>query len=354
MKRFLGILVGLAVLFAVLACKKKEAVKSEGKQVERLGKITAGYQPSSSTTLPMLAVEEGYFEAEGIDAELVSFSNTADGLAALELGKLDVGVSFGTSAPLALAVNGANLIIIAGNQTGSHPIFTKAENAGQYKDINGFKGKVVGTPRLYTPDVVFRGALFEAGLEPGRDLEIIEFKRPVDVLEAVKSGKIDIGVGSNGLNVQIREAGLVVPLYTTDLFPQHPCCRIVTTEAAIKNKRHALVAFLKGLLLAEKKFSEDPESGVLANIHQQNFTEQNARDITFSPYAEYMLDPNTNAIVKMFNQMKAIDYLDPSTTVDPYLLIDTSLYIEALEQLKKGSSDPYWDTLSERFAEQNS
>ena len=83
MKRFLGILVGLAVLFAVLACKKKEVVKSEGKQVERLGKITAGDQPSSSTTLPMLAVEEGYFEAEGIDAELVSFSNTADGLAAL-------------------------------------------------------------------------------------------------------------------------------------------------------------------------------------------------------------------------------------------------------------------------------
>ncbi|MDR3302166.1 MAG: ABC transporter substrate-binding protein [Spirochaetaceae bacterium] len=348
MKKIFVFLMTAALLLAVIGCSKKDAAKSG-----ILGKIVAGFQPSSSTTLPMLAVEEGYFKDAGVDAELVSFSNTADGLAALELGKLDVGVSFGTSAPLALAVNGAKLVIIAGNQTGSHPIFTKAENAGKYKDIYGFKGKIVGSPRLYTPDVVFRGALFEAGIEPGRDLEIIEFKRPVDVLEAVKSGKVDVGIGPNGLVVQIREAGLATPLYTTDLFPRHPCCRIVTTQAAIKDKRAALVAFLKGMLLAERKFVEDPESGVRANIKQQNFTEQNARDITFSPHAEYSLDPNTNAVVKMFNQMKSIDYLDPSTTVDPYALIDTSLYVEALEALKQEAPSPYWNTLSTLFAEQN-
>jgi NitT/TauT family transport system substrate-binding protein len=324
-----------------------------GGQNKPEGKIRAGYQPGSSSTLPMLAVEEGYFALEGIDTEFIPFTSTADGLAALEVGKLDVGVSFGTSAPLTLVTNGAPLVIIAGNQTGSHPIFCKAENAAQYQDMNGFKGKIVGTPRLFTSDVVFRGTLYDAGLEPGRDLEVIEFKRPVDVLEAVKSGKVDIGIGSTAITVQIRDAGLAVPLYTTDLFPHHPCCRVVTTESALKNKRPALVAFIKGLLLAEKKFSEDPESAVTANINQQDFSQQNARDITFAPHVELAIDPNTHAVVGMFERMKAIGYLDPQTTVDPYAIIDTSLYREALEQIKKEAPSPYWDTLSTRFADQN-
>jgi NitT/TauT family transport system substrate-binding protein len=301
----------------------------------------------------MLAVEEGYFTREGVDAEFLPFSSTADGLAALEVGKLDVGVSFGTSAPLTLITNGAPFVIIAGNQTGSHPIFTKAENAALYRDVSGFKGKIVGTPRLFTSDVVFRGALYDAGLEPGRDLEVIEFKRPVDVLEAVKSGKVDVGVGSTAITAQIHDAGLAVPLYTTDLFPHHPCCRIVTTKTILKNKRPALVAFIKGLLLAEKKFGEDPESAVLANINQQNFSEQNAREITFAPHVELAIDPNTNAVVGMFERMKAIAYLNPGTALDPYTVIDTSLYREALEQIKKESPSPYWDTLSTRFADQN-
>ncbi|MDR3356187.1 MAG: ABC transporter substrate-binding protein, partial [Spirochaetaceae bacterium] len=300
--------------FAFLAGISGLQAKGEG-EAKSAGKITAGYQPGSSSTLPMLAVEDGYFAAEGVDTEFIPFSSTADGLAALEVGKLDVGVSFGTSAPLTLITNGAPFVIIAGNQTGSHPIFTKAENAALYRDVSGFKGKVVGTPRLFTSDVVFRGALYDAGLEPGRDLEIIEFKRPVDVLEAVKSGKVDVGVGSTAITVQIRDAGLSVPLYTTDLFPHHPCCRIVTTTSVLKNKRPALVAFIKGLLLAEKKFTEDPESGVVANISQQSFTEQNARDITFSPHVELAIDPNTNAVTGMFERMKAIGYINPETKV---------------------------------------
>ncbi|MDR2795629.1 MAG: ABC transporter substrate-binding protein [Spirochaetaceae bacterium] len=320
---------------------------------KKTGKVVIGFQPGASSTLPMLAAEEGYFALAGVDTEFIPFSSTSDGLAALEVGKLDVGVSFGTSAPLTLVTNGAPLVIIAGNATGSHPIFTKPENAALYKDVSGFKGKIVGTPRLFTPDVVFRGALYDAGLEPGRDLEVIEFKRPVDVLEAVKSGKVDVGVGSTAITVQIRDAGLAVPLYTTDLFPHHPCCRVVTTETALKNKRPALVAFIKALLLAEKKFNEDPEAGVQANVHQQNFTEQNARDITFAPHVELAIDPNTKAIVGMFERMKAINYLDPETKVDPYAVIDTSLYQEALERVKKEAPSPYWDTLSARFVDQN-
>jgi NitT/TauT family transport system substrate-binding protein len=318
------------------------------------GKLVVGFSPGASSTLPIIAVEEGYYEATGVKPEFVSFSSTADGLAALEVGKIDVGVSFGTGAPLTLATKGAKFVIIAGNQTGGHPVITKQENAAQYKDIYGFRGKTVGTPRLYTSDVVWRGALHQAGLVIGRDLEVVEFKRPVDILEAVKSGKIDVGIGSTLITARAFEAGLATPLFTNDLMPNHPCCRVVTTQEVLKNNRPALVAFIEALLLAEKKFRDDPESAVKANVNQQNFTEAYARETSLEPHVKFFIDPNTHAVVDMFNYMKDTEYLDPAITLDPHTLIDTSLYVEALNGLKKKAPSPYWDELTVRFKDWNS
>jgi NitT/TauT family transport system substrate-binding protein len=301
----------------------------------------------------MIAADGNFFEKEGITTEFVSVSNTADGLAALLAGKIDVGVSFGTSAPLTLSTKGANIVIIAGNQTGAHPIITLQENAHLYKDITGFKGKIVGTPRLYTSDVVWRGALFYAGLVPDRDLEIIEFKRPADILEAVKSGKIDVGIGSSLITAPSIEAGLAIPLFSTDRMPNHPCCRVVTTPDTLKANRPALIALIKALLLAEKRFTEDPESAVVANVHQQNWTEEYARQTSLEPHLKFFIDPNTNAVVDMWKYMQATEYLDPSLTTDPRSLIDSSLYVDALNELDKQEPAPFWTELKKRFKDWN-
>ncbi|MDR2500392.1 MAG: ABC transporter substrate-binding protein [Treponema sp.] len=275
-------------LFILLVALGLAGLYAGGKQETLL----VGFAPGSSSTLPMLAADRDYYAKTGVKVEFVSFSNTADGLAALQAKKIDIGLSFGTSAPLTLATKGASLVIIAGNQTGGHPIITKAENALNYTDITAFRGKVVGTPRLYTSDVVWRGALHRAGIVPGRDLEIIEFKRPVDVLEAVKSGKVDVGIGATLITARAAEAGLAMPLFSNDLMPNHPCCRIVTRPDVIKEKRPALKAFLKSLLLAEKLFREDPESAVAANMRQQNWTESYARETSLEPHVNFFIDPN--------------------------------------------------------------
>ena len=152
-----------------------------------------------SSTLPMIALNEGFFDQSGVQTDFVLFTNSSDGLNALNAGKLDIGVSFGTGGPLTFVSKGSKFVIIGGNLSGGHPIITKPEHADEYKSIADFKGKTVGTPRVFTSDVVFRGALFEAGIDPEKDLTIVEFKRPVDVLEAVKSGKVDVGVGATNI-----------------------------------------------------------------------------------------------------------------------------------------------------------
>jgi len=181
----------------------------------------------------------------------------------------------------------------------------------------------------------------------------VEFKRPADVLEAVKSGKVDAGIGSTLITAPALEAGLAEPLFSNDLMPDHPCCRVICTSAVIREKRPALVALVKALLRAEKKFYEDPESAIRANVNQQQWKEEYARQTSLEPHVRFYVDPNSNAVAAMWKYMQATNYLDPSLTADPRSLIDTSIYLEALRALGKESPSPYWDKLEARFTEWN-
>jgi len=75
--------------------------------------VKVGYLPVTGHAKFFIAKEQGFFAKEGIDAELVEFINSADGLAAVRAGKVDTG-AFGTTAPLVHIAQGADLKIIGG------------------------------------------------------------------------------------------------------------------------------------------------------------------------------------------------------------------------------------------------
>ena len=323
-----------------------------GKQDAAAPVLRVGYQQGGSSTLPMIALNENYFDQSGVKTDFVLFTNSSDGLNALNAGKLDIGVSFGTGGPLTFVSKGSKFVIIGGNLSGGHPIITKPEHADEYKSIADFKGKTVGTPRVFTSDVVFRGALFEAGIDPEKDLTIVEFKRPVDVLEAVKSGKVDVGIGATNIIGESVQAGLASPLWSNDLWLNHPCCRIVVTEDALQKYRPELVKFLKAELLAEKKFVDDPQSGVRADVEQQKFGEKLASDLVLNPHLQFSVDPNRKGVEAMWAHMKKIGYADGDP--DFSKVIDTTLYLEALQELRKEQpNEPFWEKLEQRYKDQN-
>ena len=112
-----------------------------------------------------------------------------------------------------------------------------------------------------------------------------------------------------------------------------------------------MVKFLKAELLAEKKFSEDPESGVRADVSQQKFSEQLARDLVLEPHSQLSVDPNRKGVEDMWKYMKHIGYAKGE--VDLGKVIDTTLYYDALQQLRRESPDPFWEKLEQRYKEQN-
>ncbi len=122
-------------------------------------KLKVGYAPGGGSILAFIAQDQKLFAKEGVDVDLVQFSSTGDGLNALNSGKIDIGISFGTAAPLTFISKGSDFTIIGGALAGGHPVIALPARAGQFKSIKDFKGKTVAVPRLYTADVVRRGAL---------------------------------------------------------------------------------------------------------------------------------------------------------------------------------------------------
>ena len=201
--------------------------------VYALDHVRVGYLPVTGHAKFFVAKEFGIFEKEGIDAELIEFINSADGLGALRAGKLDVG-AFGTTAPLVHISQGADLRIIAGIMGEDAAIITTAENAPKIKSLADLKGKKVATIRLATGDAVLRGALEKEGINWKTDLQIFELKSPPAVAEAVRSGQVDAGVTWGPHDITAENSGLVVVIRSRSLSPGHPCCRLVAMEEEIK------------------------------------------------------------------------------------------------------------------------
>lgn len=310
--------------------------------------LKIGYASGGGSTLTSIGRDAGLFEKVGVQNAYILFQSSGDGLNAQNVGKIDLSVSFGTGAPLTYASKGAKFVIIGGSLTGGHPIITKPENASRFKRIEDFKGSVVGSPRIYTSDVVFRGALINAGIDPEKDLKIVPFKRPVDVLEAVKSGKVEVGIGATPILGRAVASGLAIPLYSNDLFPDHPCCRIVATEDAIREKRDAVVKYLKGIILAERLWNTDRERGVRAVSKVQNLPYELAKEQTTNPNVKFYSNPNRKGVEAMYHHMRKINYIEKD--VDLKRVIDTSLWRDALSELEKEiPGDPFWDVLEARW-----
>ena len=313
--------------------------------------LRIGYAPGGGSVLTFIAKDKGFFKQEGIDADLVPFNSSADGLNALLAGKIDIGVSFGTGGPLTFIAKGADFVIIGGHLSGGHPVITKPENAARFKSIADFRGKTVATPRLYTADIVWRGALIRAGIDPQKDLTIIDMKKPQDVLEAVKSGKVDIGIASSAVYLQAKSAGLAIPFWSNDFLANHPCCRIVTAGKNLSDRPALAKSFLKAIIRAERVLKESPEVAVDVNKRFLELDDAQARDFTLEPHQIVEADPNAKAVKIFWKDMNTIGYIASSIDIGAH--IATAPYWNALEELKAKDPSPFYDRLERRFKERN-
>ena len=312
--------------------------------------LKVGYLPVTGHAKFFVAKEQGLFAKEGLDVELIEFQNSADGLNAVVAGKLDVG-AFGTTAPVAHIAKGAKLKIIGGIMGGDAALIATPANAGKIASVADLKGKKVATVRMASGDAVLRGALKDKGISWKNDLQIFELKNPAAVIEAVKSGQVDAGLVWGPHDLRAEDQGLKVVIHSTDLQPGHPCCRLVVTEASLKNQE-TWEKFVRAILKAEKFAAENKKETIEAIAKYVKIDQQLLWRGYYSPYLDQSSDPNVKGVKHFADVMVNSEFITAKPDLDA--AIDVRVYEKVLNQLaRENPGDPFWKKLQKEYKQKD-
>ena len=219
--------------------------------------LTIALSVPGATYLPLyVGVDEGTFAKEGIQADIVEFRGGSDVIRATVSGSVDVGV-------VALAE------ITAGIDAGQ-PL--KAFYAGfNIPDFDWYgvpsigsladaKGKRIGITQYgSSTDFITRYALTVNGLDPSRDVQIIQAGPPATRLAAMQAGQLDIAIFSTPEKFLAAEHGYKLIYSQKQLSDDYPQHLFFATESFLASHPNTVKALLRGHTLAVRLAKQDKQ-----------------------------------------------------------------------------------------------
>ena len=241
-------LLRLALLIALLAPVTLAA------QEKKLEKIRVGGGSSSATQMSMwFAREGGFYEKEGLSVEAISIPGSTLALQAMLSGELPI-IQLGGAASIQANFAGADTVIIATIVKKflfwiyAKPDITRMED---------LKGKVFGTTRFGSlSDLASRFALRFHGIDPERDITMVQTAGPAETVAAIASGRIQAAALSPPATLQAKKAKLRELLDMSKLEAEYHINGVVTTRRYLKTNedtvRRFMRAYIEGAARAQK------------------------------------------------------------------------------------------------------
>src|SRR4030095_5697095 len=168
-------------------------------------KVVAGYGSTDGAVAPLwFAKETKLFEKRGLDVRLVGMATGSVSLRALIANDLEIA-SLSGSGLVQAALQGADTVIISAAING---FIFKVFGAPEISSPAQLKGKKLGVSRYgATSDFAVRLALKKWGLNPDRDVSILQIGTGQDTVRAMQTKMLDAGVMSGTSSLMARKAG---------------------------------------------------------------------------------------------------------------------------------------------------
>ncbi|MCK5892580.1 ABC transporter substrate-binding protein [Aeromicrobium sp.] len=190
-------------LVAVLAaCGGSDDSGSDAGGVDtiRLGMVPGG---NFNSLAPLVALEQGFFEDQGLEVEIVDLAGGPQMVSAIASGSIDVMLNSPGNGMLANAAGQHLVGIVAGFQAPAYTWIaqedwdTPNEGKGFPAVAKDFKGAVVGVPVLASEiENMTRAFAAEAGLDPDQDLQYVAIGTGAQAIGAFEAGQVDIYVAT--------------------------------------------------------------------------------------------------------------------------------------------------------------
>ncbi|MDR1608375.1 MAG: ABC transporter substrate-binding protein [Deltaproteobacteria bacterium] len=225
------------LVLAILALGLQQSANAQ-----QLKKIRVGINGNLCEGSTHIAKEKGFFEKEGLDAELIRLAPGTN-FEAITAGSIDA--SFGLLATLIQPLsNGLPIKITTGLHTGCDKLLVKPDSG--IKTLTDLKGKKIGVPSLTSSPIMFtRRGLASVGVKVGdkdSEVEFIVFSN-AELPLALEKGAIDaLATNDPVASVAARDYKLTILLDSARDKPyadQYCCAAYVAASLAAKDPETA-------------------------------------------------------------------------------------------------------------------
>ena len=243
--RFVCFAVLLAIFSAYTSARSAELIP-----------LRATYAAVGGAFAPLwIAQDKGVFNKYGLAVDL-KYMLSATGTQALLSGSVDI-VNPGTEL-IEAGLGGARVAFIIGILNRAVlSIYSKSE----FKQLRDLKGKVLGvTLPGSTTDMAARMLLQQAGMVPGKDIQITHLQGMPDLITALSQGRIDAGIISAPTTLRAKQAGMkeLVDITARNIPMIH--AGLATTRDFIKSNPDKVRRYVQAYIEANKIARTDAET----------------------------------------------------------------------------------------------
>ena len=236
--------------------------------------------------IPVIAKEAKYFEREGITVEYVRVGGSTRIVAALLGGSAQI-IHAGEPAVVPAAQRGADVVIVAAFcNAAQHRLIVRPE----IKDVRDLKGKPVGITTFgSTSDYILRFALQKYGLDPNKDVSILQTGGQPEGLAAMSAGRIFAQRMGFPFHLKAQQMGMRELIDFSQLGLEENIGAMITTRSFIAQRRGTVLRYLRAYVRGMHRFKSDKEFakksyGKFAQINDEALLEANWQE-----YASHML-----------------------------------------------------------------
>jgi NitT/TauT family transport system substrate-binding protein len=229
-------------------------------QAKPLVKVVVGYGSTDGGVAVLgFAKEAKLFEKHGLDVVLVGMGTGSVSLRALIAKDLQIS-SLSGSGLVQASLQGADTVLIAALVNG---FVFKVFSAPEISSPAQLKGKKLGVSRYgATSDFAVRLALKKWGLNPERDVNILQIGTSQDTVRAMQTKMLDAGVTTGTSSLVARKAGFRELADLADLGLDYPTSAIGTTKSYLQKNEATVKGFMLAYIEAIHDFKRNKEAAL--------------------------------------------------------------------------------------------
>jgi NitT/TauT family transport system substrate-binding protein len=249
-------------------------------QAKPLVKVVVGYGSTDGGVAVLgFAKETKLFEKHGLDVVLVGMGTGSVSLRALIAKDLEIS-SLSGSGLVQAALQGADTVLIAALING---FVFKVFSAPDISSPAQLKGKKLGVSRYgATSDFAVRLALKKWGLNPDRDVNILQIGTTQDTVRAMQTKMLDAGVLSGTSSLIARKAGFRELGDLADLGLHYPTSAIGTTKSYLQKNEGVVKEFMLAYIEAIHDFKRNKEAALTV---LRKYTRNDDREVLEDSYS---------------------------------------------------------------------